>query len=141
MNINVFALGFLALIAGYFAWSSYTQVGEPVQHFLPWVPIDVRKSKVYVSKNRDAGMSTERQRRIAIIGNRLGNMGSSNGYLDYGLTAICLCPKDVCPPAPNVVWDGGNATSEVCDIIDGGDARSESDAVDFGNALTNVCDV
>jgi hypothetical protein len=40
-----------------------------------------------------------------------------------------------------VAWDGGNATSEVCDIVDGGDAFTEAEAVDFGDAFTNVCDV
>jgi hypothetical protein len=82
---------------------------------------------------------------VAVIGNRQGTFSykdSTNGYLEYALTALCVCPpKDVCPPAPNVIWDGGNATSEVCDIVDGGNAYTEADTVDFGNAQANVCDV
>jgi len=145
MNINHIVLGLLALVAGYFTWKSYFRVDDVVPTMLPWVPIDVRKNKVYVSQTRDAGMFTERQRRVAVIGNRRGVFSykdSTNGYLEYALTALCFCPpKDVSPPAPNVIWDGGNATSEVCDIVDGGNAMTEADAVDFGNALANVCDV
>jgi hypothetical protein len=144
MNINAIVMGLMALLLGTFAWKAWTMPSD-VHHFLPFVPIDVRKTKVYVSQTRDAGMFTERQRRVAVIGNRQGTfsyMGSTNGYLEYALTALCVCPpKDVCPPAPNVIWDGGNATSEVCDIVDGGNAMTEAEAVDFGNALTNVCDV
>jgi len=144
MNINYIVLGLMALLAGSFVWSSY-QMTEAPEHFLPWVPIDVRKTKVYVSQTRDASMATERYRRIAIQGNRSGGVsykGSTNGYLEYALTALCICPpKDVCPPAPNVIWDGGNATSEVCDIVNGGDATTEAEVVDFGNAFANVCDV
>jgi len=146
MNINAIVMGLMTLAFGYAMWTMWTAPSEPhIQHFLPFTPIDVRKTKVYVSKTRDAGMYTERARRVAVIGNRTGPFsykGSTNGYLDAFLTAICVCPpKDVCPPAPDVIWDGGNATSEVCDIVDGGNANTEADAVDFGNALTNVCDV
>ena len=145
MSINAFAIGLMALVAGLFAWKAYFHVEGHTPSLLPWVPIDVRKTKVYVSQTRDASMFTERQRRVAIIGNRDGTFSyaaSTNGYLEYALTALCVCPaKDVCPPAPNVIWDGGNATSEICDILDGGNADTEADAVDFGNAFTNVCDV
>lgn len=143
MNINLLMMGLMALLAGSFMWSAYWKTEAP-EHFLPWVPIDVRKTKVYVSQTRDASMATERFRRLAIQGNRSGGVsykGSTNGYLEYALTALCFCPKDVCPPAPNVVWDGGTATSEVCDIVDGGIATTEADVVDFGNAFANVCDV
>lgn len=147
MNINVLAMGLMTLLASYFMWTAWsTPPDVHIQHFLPFTPIDVRKTKVYVSQTRDAGMFIERQRRVAIIGNRSGGFGSnkdtSNGYMDYFLSAICVCPpKDVCPPAPDVTIDGGNATSEICDIIDGGNAYTEADALDFGNAGTNVCDV
>jgi hypothetical protein len=145
MNINYIVLGLMALVAGLFTWKAYSRMDDTAPSMLPWVPIDVRKNKVYVSQTRDASMYTERQRRVAIHGNLPGTFsykGSTNGYLEYALTALCVCPpKNVCPPAPNVIWDGGNATSEVCDIVDGGNANTEADAVDFGNAFTNVCDV
>jgi hypothetical protein len=142
--MNVFAMGFLALVAGFLAWTSYVRGEAPPPQFLPWVPIDVRKTKVYVSQSRDASMFTERSRRLAVVTNQGGSVsykGSTNGYLEYALTALCVCPTSVCPPAPNVIWDGGNASSETCDIVDGGNAQTEADAVDFGNAVANVCDV
>jgi hypothetical protein len=148
MNINFIAVGLMTLLMGFYTWKAWTMPSEAhIQHFLPFTPIDVRKTKVYVSQTRDAGMFVERQRRLAILTNRNGGYSyknSTNGYLEYALTALCVCPvaaKDICPPAPDVVWDGGNATSEVCDIVDGGDAYTEAEAVDFGDAFTNVCDV
>ena len=143
--MNVFAMGVLALIAALLAWTSYSRGDNPPPQFLPWVPIDVRKTKVYVSQTRDASMFTERSRRLAVVTNQGGSVsykGSTNGYLEYALSALCVCPpKDVCPPAPNVVWDAGTAPSEVCDIVDGGTALTEAEGVDFGHALANVCDV
>lgn len=148
MNINYLFGGLLLAALGYFVAQAYFYADAPPPSALPWVPIDVRKTKVYVSQTRDAGMYTERSRRVAVIGNRQGSFGykgSDNGYLDAFLTAICVCPVappvPICPPAPNVVWDGGNASSDICDIVDGGNAQSEYDVVDFGNAGTNVCDV
>lgn len=146
MDINFIAVGLMTLLMGFYSWKAWTMPPEAhIQHFLPFTPIDVRKTKIYVSKTRDASMFTERARRVASIGNKdrgFSYKGSTNGYLDAFLTAICVCPpKEVCPPAPNVIWDGGNATSEVCDIVDGGNADTEADTVDFGNAFTNVCDV
>lgn len=148
MNINFLFGGLLLAALGYIVAQAYFFKDEPPPSMLPWVPIDVRKTKVYVSQTRDAGMYTERARRVAVIGNRQGGFGykgSDNGYLDAFLTSICVCPVaplvPICPPAPNVVWDGGNASSNICDIIDGGNAQSEYEVVDFGNAGTNVCEV
>lgn len=145
MNINYIVGGLLFAALGYFIASAYFNLEKPPPSQLPWVPIDVRRNKVYVSKTRDAGMFIERTRRTAVIGNRngiFGYKGSDNGYLDAFLTAICICPGGpICPPPPDVIWDGGNASSDICDIIDGGNAESEYDIVDFGNAGTNVCDV
>ena len=144
MNINYLVLGVLSLIVGYFSWNAYFSLKDETPNLLPWVPIDVRKNKVYVSQTRDASMFTEKSRRLAVLFNQPGKYsykGSTNGYLEYALTALCYCPKPICPPAPNVVWDGGNASSEVCDIVDGGNANTEAEVVDFGNAMTNVCDI
>ena len=146
MNINVILMGLMSLMMSYAAWTVWTAPsGDHMHNFLPFVPIDVRKTKVYVSQTRDASMFIERQRRVAIIGNRPGVFSSkdtSNGYMEYFLSAICVCPpKEVCPPAPNVIFDGGNANSEVCDIVDGGNAMTEAEAIDFGIAQANVCDV
>lgn len=144
MNINYLVMGLLSLIVGFYSWKAYFSLKEETPNFLPWVPIDVRKNKVYVSQTRDASMFTEKSRRLAVLLNQNGGVsykGSTNGYLEYALTALCYCPKGICPPAPDVTWDGGNATSEVCDIVDGGTANTTGDVADFGNAFTNVCDV
>lgn len=148
MDINVVVGGLLLATLGYFMAYAFFNADKPPPSLLPWVPIDVRKTKVYVSQTRDASMFTERSRRLAVLENpsgRFGYKGSDNGYLDSLLTAICFCPAPFVPPCPpvppNVIWDGGNASSEVCDIVDSGTAASEYDAVDFGNAETNVCDV
>ena len=144
-NINYIVGGLLFAALSYFVASAYFNLEKPPPSQLPFVPIDVRKTKVYVSKTRDAGMRTEYMRRAAIIRNPdplFSYKGFTNGVVEYYLTGILAgLPVPICPPAPDVIWDGGNASSEVCDIIDGGDAGDEYDIVDFGNAGTNVCEV
>jgi len=146
MNINILAMGILALILGGYAWKAWGATPDmPQSNFLPFVPIDVRKTKVYVSQTRDAGMFTERQRRVAIIGNPtriVGYQGSTNGSLEFGLTGICVCPpKQVCPSDPEaVIWSNGDADDVICDNVDAGGAFGGYDVVDFGGADANVCD-
>jgi hypothetical protein len=146
MNINIVVMGILAMILGGYAWKAYTTPADaPEPNFLPWVPIDVRKTKVYVSKTRDAGMYVEYQRRIAILQNRPlrpSFQGSTNGYLEFGLTGIgTRPPKDVCPPEPeSVIWSNGDADDVICDDVDAGGAFGLYDAIDFGGAAGNVCD-
>ena len=145
MNINLLMIGLMVVVIGYQAYNAYLSMDEPEKPRLPWVPIDVRKTKHYVSQTRDAGMYIERQRRIAVIGNREffpSYKGSTNGSLEYYLTSICVCPpKDVCPPDPEpVVWSAGDADDEICDNVDAGGAFGMYDIVDFGGAAGNVCD-
>ncbi len=143
MNINVLVMGILALILSGYAWKAYTTpVDAPAPNFLPFVPIDVRKTKIYVSPTKDASMYTERARRTAIISNPQGvysYKGSTNGSLEWNfLTSVCVCPPrnpQVCPP-PEYIADAGNATSDVCDILDG----SGTEVLDFGDSGANVCD-
>ena len=145
MNINFIAMGILALILGGYAWKAYTTpIDAPEPNFLPFVPIDVRKTKVYVSKTRDASMYTEVQRRVAIIGNPtrlVGYKGSDNGTLEFGLTSICVCPpKQVCPSEPEpVIWSNGDADDVICDNVDAGGAFGLYEEIDFGGAAGNVC--
>ncbi len=146
MNINILVMGILTLILGGYAWKAYmTPVDAPSPHFLPFVPLDVRKNKVYVSQTKDAGMFIERQRRVAIIGNSsrlVGYKGADNGSLEFGLTGICICPpKQVCPAEPDpVIWDANGADPEICDIVDAGGAFGGYEEVDFGGAADNVCE-
>ena len=146
MNINVVVMGILALILGGYAWKAWGATTDaPEPNFLPFVPLDVRKNKVYVSQTKDAGMFTERQRRVAIIGNPtrlVGYRGSDNGSLEFSLTSICVCPpKPVCPLEPeSVVWDANGAEPEICDVVDAGGAFGGYEAVDMGGAANNACE-
>ncbi len=131
-------------LLGLYSWKAYT-TPESTPNFLPWVPVQVGKQRSFVNQTRDAGMFIERTRRTAIISNQSfipSYKGSTNGYLEYGLSGICVCPpKPVCPVAPNVVWSDGDADDEICDNIDAGGAFGGYDVVDFGGAAGNDCDV
>ena len=131
-------------LLGLYSWKAYT-TPESTPNFLPWVPIQVGKQRSFVNQTRDAGMFIERTRRTAIISNQSfipSYKGSTNGYLEYGLSGICVCPpKPVCPVAPNVVWSDGDADDEICDNIDAGGEFGGYDVVDFGGAAGNDCDV
>lgn len=147
MGINEAVLSMLGVMILWMSVRAFLRFEEGKEpDMLPWVPIDVRKSKVYVSKTKDAGMYIERQRRTAIISNpdlKPSYKASTNGSLEYFLTSICVCPpKQVCPPNPEpVIWSNGDADDEICDTIDAGGAFGGYDVVDFGGAGANVCDV
>jgi hypothetical protein len=137
----------MVVFVGYHAVQAYLSPKDPDKPILPWVPIDVRRTKHYVSQTRDAGMYIERQRRVAIIGNKPlypSYKGSTNGSLEYYLTGICVCPiapVPVCPPDPEkVIWSDGDADDAICDNVDAGGAFGMYDAIDFGGAAGNVCD-
>ena len=142
MGLNAIALGLLALAILLHVYSVYSSEPKAPTE-LPWVPIQAGKQRSFHSQTRDASMYTERMRRTAIISNPdlvVGNKSSGNGSLEWNfLTGICVCPprkRPVCPP-PEYIADAGNATSDVCDIIDG----SGSEVLDFGDSSANVCDV
>jgi hypothetical protein len=147
MGINAAILAMLGVMILWMSARAFLRLEDGKEpNVLPWVPIDVRKTKVYVSQTKDAGMFTERQRRTAIIGNptlKPSYKASTNGSLEYFLTGICICPpKQVCPPNPDpVIWSNGDADDEICDTIDAGGAFGGYDVVDFGGAGANVCDV
>lgn len=142
MNINVIIIGFITLVFG-FHLSYALETPEP--HILPWVPIDVSKSRSFVNKSKDAGMFTEFTRRSTIIRNPTGTVGYKgfdNGSVEWNmLTGICICPprSTVCPP--DAIWTDGTATTEICDIVDAGGANGMYDTLDLGGATGNICDV
>ena len=135
-------LGVMILWMSVRAFLRFEEGKEP--DMLPWVPIDVRKSKVYVSQTKDAGMFVERQRRLAILTNptpTVSYKGATNGVMGRFLTAICVCPpKEVCPPEPiPVVWSSGDANDEICDVVDAGGAFGGYETIDAGGASGILC--
>lgn len=140
-NINMIVVLLLTAIVGLYSWKSFYRKDDSIPSQLPWVPIDVNKPRSFVNQTRDAGMYTERARRVAIISNPTpfyGFKGSTNGSLEWNfLTSVCVCPsRKVCPADGNVVDDGGNATSDICDYVDG----NGEDVFDGGDADPNACD-
>lgn len=141
MDINYIVIGLIAAMVLYHASKVFFNEDKSPPSELPWVPIQVGKTRSFHSQTRDASMHTEASRRRAIIRNpnlTVGYKGSTNGSLEWNfLTGICVCPPrvQICPDI-FVIDDGGNATSDVCDILDG----EGSDVLDFGDASRNVCD-
>lgn len=138
-------MGLMAVVIGLYSWRAYLHQDDYVPSALPWVPIDVNKHRSFTSMTRDAGMYIERMRRSAILSNHshvFSFKGSTNGYLEYGLTSILVgAPEPVCPAEENVVWSDGGAADEICDIVDAGGAFGGYDAIDFGGAAGNDCEV
>ena len=150
LNINTLLISILVLILGSGIISYYFQKSDPYEiptGNLP-VPIEVGKSKIYVSKTGDASMSTEYKRRRAIIGSnscglnpKFSYQGSTNGSLEtYFLSSMCPTfvkqPSVVCTS----IFDGGNAEDEFCYVLDGNQPPYDF-VVDGGYADTNVCNL
>jgi hypothetical protein len=145
MNINIIFMSLLGLFLGYNILNYYLTTKDPYEiptGALP-VPIQEGKSKVYVSKNGDASMSTEYNRRRAIIGSnsgpikKFGFSGSTNGSLEtFFLSSIWPSGSPILPCTS--VFEGGNAESEYCYVLDG---NGDYVLVDGGYADTTVCDI
>lgn len=140
MSLNLIALGLMVVVIGYQVVQAYLTPGDPDKPKLPWVPIDVRRTKHYVSQTKDAGMFIERVRRSAIIGNPTlspSYKGSTNGSMEWNfLTGVCVCPArpKVCPTVFGLV-DGEYVDADSCNVLDG----MGTQIADFGNAWTNDC--
>jgi len=139
MGINAIVLGLLAAALLLFAYQA-SATGEKHPTDLPWVPIQVGKTRSFHSQTRDASMYTERMRRTAIISNPdliVGNKSSGNGSLEWNfLTGICVCPPRR-KPCPTIfeVGDGGYYNADSCNVLDG----MGEDVADFGDAFTDTC--
>ena len=121
MNINFIVVALLTTILGLSSWKAFLHQTDPPPSQLPWVPIDANKHRSFVNKTSDAGMFTERQRRVAIIGaNSCGvdmkppfQRHFNNGVVETFLTGICAVtkPKPIVlpdppnPPNPSFGWD------------------------------------
>jgi hypothetical protein len=141
LNINTGMIGILLLFVGYhvaLAWWPQPQTELPGG--LP-LPVMVGKSRSFVSMTRDAGMFTEKSRRCAIINGRntaFGYKGSTNGSLEtFFISGVCGVAPIICPTVLEIE-DGGNATTDTCNIVDG---EASGELIDGGNAGANVCDV
>lgn len=141
LNINTGVVGLLLLFIGYhisLAWWPQPQTTLPGG--LP-VPMSVGKTKTYTSLTRDAGMFTEKSRRCAIINGRntsFNYKGSTNGSLEtFFISGVCGIAPIICPTIYEIE-DGGNATTDTCNIVDG---EASGELIDGGNAGTNVCDL
>ncbi len=144
MNINIIFLSLLGLFIGYNVINYYLTSKDPYEiptGVLP-VPLQEGKSKLYVSKTGDASMRTESNRRRAIIGSNSGSVkkfgykDSTNGSLEtFFLSSIWpTLPSAV--PLCTSVFEGGNAESDFCYVLDG---NGEYVLVDGGYADTTVC--
>ncbi len=150
LTLNTILIGILLLFLGGNI-ANYYLTYEPDPYLsiqgsaLP-VPQQVGKSKVYVSKDRDASMYTEQARRRAVQGaNRVAtkdpkfvywNKDSTNGSLEtFFLTSICPCLSKPAGPC-NYLYDGGDANANYCYVVDG---NGDQYILDLGNASTTNC--
>lgn len=136
MGINAIVLGLMAVAILFYTIQASTSEKAPTD--LPWVPIQVGKTRSFHSQTRDASMYTERMRRTAIISNPdlvVGHKGATNGSIEWNfLTGICVCPpRKRC--FVNELVDGGYYDEDACNVLDG----MGSELADFGNAFTDSC--
>ena len=111
-------------------------------------PISTGKERSF-SYGRDASMFTQQVRRQAIVNAHYGSpnlvlresnhtSGFTNGVVEiYSLSAVCnrICAavvSAVCDP----VLDGGDSTTENCQVLDG---NGGTVALDAGDSQTVVC--
>ena len=145
ITINTLFIGILFLIisggvTSY--WLTKTDPYETPIGSLP-VPIQVGRNKIIVSKTGDASMITEYNRRRTIIGSnsgynkKFGYNDSTNGSLEtFFLSSILPTGVPYSSAVCTSIFDGGNAQSEYCDILDG---NGNDILVDGGYADTNIC--
>jgi hypothetical protein len=150
MDINIIVLLMMASVIGLYTWRAFLHQDDPPPSALPWVPIDANKHRSFVSMTRDAGMFTERTRRVAIIGSvqclpsrSFWQKGFTNGVVESSLTGICpaifkpFVFADPCIPQPGARLDGEGAYDENTCVLDGNGGPGEI-LLDAGNAYTEL---
>ena len=150
MYLNWIGLGFVGIVGLYFGWQAFkffTRVvpSAPTRTGL-LVAQDTGKSKHNQSKNGDASMNTELQRRRTVqmvgrskpesIKETVYQKGSTTGAIE---TFFLL---SVCPPIAqlfeNLIYDAGFADDDFCDILN--DIGS-GPTYDSGRANNTACDI
>lgn len=109
MDINAIVVLMMVSVIGLYTWRAFLHQDDPPPSALPWVPIDDNKPRSFVNTTRDAGMYTERTRRVAIIGaNNCGvNLKSpfqkhfNNGVVETCLTGMCVSEEHVSSARPH----------------------------------------
>lgn len=138
----IFGVGITLL----FSYLVYRSLIPPPASFHPQrfgllVAQDTGKTKHNQSKTGDASLYVEKVRRRTIQGHGRANpekikethtqLGSTTGALEtYMISSICPCPP-ICQPF-DVLFDGGNDTSEYCEYVGDG-------TLDAGNDTTKAC--
>ena len=140
MDLTIVGLLFLAGVTIYFT-NTTTKLQENL--LIPWNE-GVSKSRSLQAKG-DASMRTELLRRRAIqssgrlntkkIKETRTQLGSITGAIETFMLSE-VCPKIVFPS--DILFDGGNATTEYCALDDSGNSGIVYDA---GNENTRVCGV
>ena len=146
-TISLTLFGVLLLYGAYTCWLNYPKVIPQTQPITPWGQ-QVGRTRPIQSKNGDASMVTELNRRRAIQGigckepkkirESRTSSGSSTGAMEaFFLTAICPVIAQQ-PVVCYSIFDGGGVDSEFCNILD-----DEDDGVvyDGGNPNTIVCGI
>jgi len=150
LSLNFIGSALLAMVIANLFISAAANVPQaPELHYMT-PPISVGKERSFSSGNSDASMFIQQQRRRAIVNAHYGSpgyvlresnhtSGFTNGVLELSLTGVC---EKICAAAAAVVavcepnLDGGNATTEYCEVLDGNGGGTVLDA---GNAQTVVC--
>jgi len=149
MDLNTISLtlfGILLLYGAYTCWINYPKVIPQKSPITPWGQ-QVGRTRPIQSKNGDASMMTELNRRRAIQGigckepkkireSRTSSGASTGAMESFFLTAIC--PAIPQPVICDFVFDGGGASSDFCYVID-----DDGDGIDYdaGGPNTLVCGI
>lgn len=118
-------------------WSDNLRVGPPQVtrfEFVPHGPVvaeQAGRTRPYLGSRKEASVWTELLRRFVNstgVANLLDKSFYSSGYLDRSLScALCT----IAPPrSEEIIYDGGDQTTESTNILDGGNATTTGPPLD-----------
>ena len=152
LSLNLIASAFMALVMMNLVYQAQLNAPQPpeIHRFPP--PLSVGKERSF-SSGRDASMFTQQVRRQAIVNGYYGSpnlvlresnhtSGFTNGSLEvFSIMSICqrVCGAAVAAVC-NPVLDGGDSTTENCNVLDAGGVVDNGGVVlDAGTSQTVVC--